>query len=246
MTKQHQVAIVEVMGVRVRIDDAGRYSLNDLHRSAMANGKATDSQRPGNFLKSAPVVEFVKALETATGVAVCEARSGRAGGTFADELVAIRYAAWIDPAFEVHVYQTFQQARRDAADQALRDLERAMHRERARLEAPAMTDAIKYTRIADGKAVAAHHFINEFNLINSIAIGQPAKSYRVANGIPGDAPLRDYLTPCQIKCVEHLQRANATMIELGMQFDARKAQLSKLYVQRHARPMLAEVKRMEF
>ena len=49
-----------------------------------------------------------------------------------------------------------------------------------------------------------------------------------ANGIGQDAPLRDYLTPCQIKCVEHLQRTNAALIDVGMPFEDRKAQLSKM------------------
>lgn len=240
------VAHVEILGCRVRIDADGRYSLNDLHRSAIANGKATESQRPGEFMKTAGVRGFVLALEETAKIVAVTSKPGRAGGTFADELVAVRYAAWIDPAFEVLVYQTFQNSRRNAADEVRRDMERAMSRQRARLEAPALTDAVKHSREAQGKAIAAHHFSNEFDLINRIALGQPAKSYRVANGIATDAPLRDYLTPRQILCVEHLQRLNASLIDIGMPFEERKARLSQVYIQRHSRPLLAEVKRMEF
>lgn len=42
---------VNVNGVSVRVDSAGRYNLNDLHAAAVADGKATESQRPGEFLK---------------------------------------------------------------------------------------------------------------------------------------------------------------------------------------------------
>lgn len=43
---------VVVNGVSVRVDSDGRYSLNDLHAAAVAKGEATESQRPGEFLKS--------------------------------------------------------------------------------------------------------------------------------------------------------------------------------------------------
>lgn len=41
---------VIVNGVSVRVDEDGRYNLNDLHAAAVANGEATESQRPSNFL----------------------------------------------------------------------------------------------------------------------------------------------------------------------------------------------------
>jgi hypothetical protein len=46
-------------GVNVRIENAGRYNLNDLHQSAIEGGKATESQRPGEFLKSRQITRFV-------------------------------------------------------------------------------------------------------------------------------------------------------------------------------------------
>lgn len=237
---------MSVCGVSVRRDSEGRYSLNDLHRSAVENGKAGESQRPGNFLKSSAIVGFIEALETATEIAVCVKLPGRAGGTFADELVAMRYAGWIDPTFEVEVYRTFQAARRSVNANAREEMERTMSRERARLEAPALTEAIKHGRVSAGKEVKHYHFSNEFDLINRIALGVPSKAYRAANGIAANEPIRDHLTPCEIKCIEHLQRVNASLIDVGMPFDARKEKLSQIYIQRHSRALLSEVKRLEF
>ncbi|EAQ9999429.1 KilA-N domain-containing protein, partial [Salmonella enterica] len=54
---------VVVNGVSVRVDEEGRYSLNDLHAAAVANGEATESQRPSNFLRSANVKRFIRALQ---------------------------------------------------------------------------------------------------------------------------------------------------------------------------------------
>lgn len=237
---------MSVCGVSVRRDAEGRYSLNDLHRSAVESGKASDSQRPGNFLKSSAIVGFIEALETATEIAVCVKLPGRSGGTFADELVAMRYAGWIDPGFEVEVYRTFQSARRSANVSAREEMERGMSRERARLEAPALTDAIKHGRIAAGKEIKHYHFSNEFDLINRIALGMPSKAYRAAHCISLTEPIRDHLTPCEIKCIEHLQRVNASLIDIGMSFDSRKEKLSQIYIQRHSRALLSEIKRLEF
>jgi hypothetical protein len=238
--------VVDIGGVTIRRDEDGRYSLNDLHRSAVENGKATDSQRPGNFLKADSVSAFIKALETATKIAVCVKLPGRSGGTFADELIAIRYAAWIEPAFEVDVYRTFQSAKRSAAASVREGVDRAMSRERARLEAPALTAAITHGRTAAGKEVKHYHFSNEFDLINRIALGMPSKAYRVVHCIGATESIRDHLTPCEIRCIEHLQRLNASLIDIGMDFESRKQKLSQIYIQRHSRALLSEIKRLEF
>ncbi|MCS3467116.1 hypothetical protein M2401_000837 [Pseudomonas sp. JUb42] len=241
-----RIDTVNIGGVTIRRDAEGRYSLNDLHKSAVESKKATDSQRPGNFLKSESVAAFIGALETATKIAVCVKLPGRAGGTFADELIAIRYAAWIEPAFEVDVYRTFQSVKRSAADSIREGVDRAMSRERARLEAPALTDAITHGRIAAGKEVKHYHFSNEFDLINRIALGMPSKAYRAAHCIGPAEAIRDHLTPCEIRCIEHLQRVNASLIDIGTPYEARKEQLSKVYMLRHSRALLSEIKRLEF
>ena len=44
-----QYPTVAVNGISVRVDDEGRYNLNDLHAAAVANGEATEQQRPSQF-----------------------------------------------------------------------------------------------------------------------------------------------------------------------------------------------------
>ena len=58
-----QYPTVSVNGVSVRVDNEGRYNLNDLHAAAVANGEATEQQRPSQFLRSAQVKRFIKALK---------------------------------------------------------------------------------------------------------------------------------------------------------------------------------------
>lgn len=234
--------IVSLCGVGVRQDAEGRYSLNDLHKAAKAAGKATQAQRPAQFLRTGSVQAFVQTLTDAQkSASVVSVRGGKGQGSYGVELVAIRYAAWIDPAFEVEVYSTFQAARKGEIELA----EGRASRQAARLEAPFMTDAVKHQRTAQGKDVNHYHFSNEFNLINRIALGMTAKQYRAEHGLSPNDAVRDTMTPCEIKCIEHLQRVNASLIDIGMPYEERKARLNQIYIQRHAAKLCAEVQRLE-
>ncbi|MBX8912982.1 KilA-N domain-containing protein [Enterobacter ludwigii] len=100
---------VSVNGVSVRVDDEGRYNLNDLHAAAVAEGKATESQRTSNFIKSGQIKKFAQELTKATKIASVKIiKGGAQPGMWGLELVAIRYAAWLSVEFEIKVYQTFQ------------------------------------------------------------------------------------------------------------------------------------------
>ncbi|MGJ8516637.1 P63C domain-containing protein [Carnimonas bestiolae] len=110
------ITVINLHGIQVRIDEEGRYCLNDLHKAAKANGKAGNSQRPGEFLKTAQVQRFVDRLTDANNVAsVVSIKGGKRQGTYAHELVVTRYAAWIDVDFEIDVYATFQQQKKNEA-----------------------------------------------------------------------------------------------------------------------------------
>ncbi|EKS6455908.1 TPA: KilA-N domain-containing protein [Enterobacter cloacae] len=118
---------VIVNGVSVRVDSEGRYNLNDLHSAAVANGEATENQRPSQFMRSRQVRNFV---DTLTRVQKCTAvktiNGGLHHGVWALELVAIRYAAWLSAEFEIRVYQTFQALMRKGFD-AMSRLNRLDH-----------------------------------------------------------------------------------------------------------------------
>lgn len=98
---------ITIIDTAIRQDEHGRYSLNDLHRAAMAaagrgGNPNDDHQRPGCFFESAGVQDFVAALNAENpAVSAVASIPGRKGGTYAAELVVYRYAAWISPAFEV-------------------------------------------------------------------------------------------------------------------------------------------------
>ncbi|EIA2855940.1 KilA-N domain-containing protein [Salmonella enterica] len=106
---------VVINGVSVRVDSEGRYSLNDLHAAAVIKGEATEQQRPSQFLRSAQVKRFIKALKAKVQKSALEQiqplkviKGGDEPGAWGVELLAIRYAAWIKPEFEIEVYDVFR------------------------------------------------------------------------------------------------------------------------------------------
>ncbi|WP_033756014.1 KilA-N domain-containing protein [Pantoea sp. NGS-ED-1003] len=108
---------VIVNGVSVRVDKEGRYNLNDLHAAAVVKGDANESQRPSKFIRSAAVKRFVNALNGRGQKSPLEqyqslsvVNGGNQQGVWGVELLAIRYAAWINPEFEIRVYETFREA----------------------------------------------------------------------------------------------------------------------------------------
>ncbi|MBG6242943.1 MAG: KilA-N domain-containing protein [Candidatus Symbiopectobacterium sp. Dall1.0] len=112
-----QYPTVIVNGVSVRVDGEGRYNLNDLHAAAVLKGEANESQRPSLFIRSAQVKRFIKALKAKAQKRALEqnqplsiVRGGNSPGIWGVELLAIRYAAWIKPEFEINVYETFREA----------------------------------------------------------------------------------------------------------------------------------------
>ncbi len=112
-----QYPTVIVNGVSVRVDNDGRYNLNDLHAAAVLKGEATEAQRPSRFLRSAQVKRFIQALESKAQKRPLEQnqplniiKGGDNPGIWGEELLAIRYASWIKPEFEIRVYETFREA----------------------------------------------------------------------------------------------------------------------------------------
>ncbi|AMO58139.1 phage antirepressor KilAC domain-containing protein [Endozoicomonas montiporae] len=95
-----------IAGITIHQDDQGRFNLNALHH---ASG-AIDSKKPSEWLRSKQVQELVDELSGNSHLGCAPVNSVKGGvtpGTFAHELLAISYAGWISPSFQLQVNQTF-------------------------------------------------------------------------------------------------------------------------------------------
>lgn len=228
---------VTIASTAIRKDAHGRYSLNDLHKAAIANGNATESHKPSEFLSNKGVEAFVSALDNRMGskagipalggtvqnpalvdmqncTSVHSVKGGKNPGTYAVELVAIRYAAWISPDFEVDVYLTFQAAVKHGTDWT-------NSRHASVSTNKALNMILQDTRAVAGKATERHHYANEARLVNWVLCGE-------FKGLD-----RDGLGSDELDLLAHLEARNAVLIGRGVQYDQRKPMLKQYAMDWH-------------
>lgn len=84
-----------------------------------------------------------------------------------------------------------------------------------------MTDAIKQAK----ENPKPYNYSNEINMINKIALGCTSKQFKIQNNIPEKDKIRKYLSYEQLQLIDILQKLNASMILLQMDYEERKTRL---------------------
>lgn len=98
-----------IAGVEITTDEHGRFNLNALHRASGGDRK----NGPSHWLSNEKTLELVEKLgqrltDTENPVSPINViKGGLNQGTFAHELLAVSYAGWIGPDFQLDVNQTF-------------------------------------------------------------------------------------------------------------------------------------------
>ncbi|MGX4744975.1 Rha family transcriptional regulator [Providencia rettgeri] len=141
---------------------------------------------------------------------------------------------------QVRLVDSFIQFREKAAREAKVQIERNI----ARMEYKPMADAVKESKLQEGKKPAHYHFSNEADLINRIVLGVSSAKFRKDNDIGKTDPIRDYLSHQQIHAITELQRANTVFISMGWGFEQRKDELTRLFNKNHKQPLLEEIHRL--
>jgi hypothetical protein len=102
-----------ISNTAVRQDAEGRFCLNDLHRAAVQNGKATESHRPGSFMRLPSTKALILAAQKrCTNTCISQVSTVRGGpvaarGTFVSKPLVYAYAMWIDADFNLDVIEAF-------------------------------------------------------------------------------------------------------------------------------------------
>ncbi|CDH25320.1 hypothetical protein XBKB1_3950030 [Xenorhabdus bovienii str. kraussei Becker Underwood] len=104
-----------VVGVEIPLDEFGRYNLNTLHKASGEN----ENKAPNQWLRTKYAKELIAELDTKllknnqtaylqSGQKVVDINNGGTSpGTYAHELIAVSYAGWIRPDFQLDVNQAF-------------------------------------------------------------------------------------------------------------------------------------------
>lgn len=100
----------------VSINRDGLYCLNDLHKAAVANGIADEeNHKPSTFKRYQH--EFIEACLNASEKLVSV--RGKNAATYASEIIAMKYAGWINPAYEIQLYKAVQALKHGDIDKAV-------------------------------------------------------------------------------------------------------------------------------
>lgn len=101
----------------IPVDHYNRVNLNALHK-ASGIGK---TKQPSNWLRLNATMELVSELERSSDLrnaAIEKQQGGKLQGTFAHELLAISYAGWISPKFQLEVNRVFLHSKRNEPELA--------------------------------------------------------------------------------------------------------------------------------
>lgn len=102
----------------VKVNEDGMISLTDMWKSAKnakENGSASLSKRdlntlrPAQFLRRPPTKAFIDELSKCVDSTHFKSGGIKGGEVFGDKRLAYKYAAFVDPAFEVGVYTVIDQ-----------------------------------------------------------------------------------------------------------------------------------------
>lgn len=90
-----------------------------------------------------------------------------------------------------------------------------------------MCVALESARAEQGKQTQARHYSNESNMIARIVLGgMTAKQWAQANDITGEP--RDSMNAGQLEHLAYLESTNITLIDMGMEYEQRKGELTRL------------------
>jgi len=222
-----------VTNKKVKTKD-GLYCLNDLHKASGGDRK----NGPSHFMALNTTKGLIDALMVDTDIPVSVIKGGKNQGTYVCEELVYAYAMWISPEFNLKVIRAFKAIQ----EGKVVELERQKSRNTAKMEAKFLTDAITYDKKGEAKF---YHYSNEYDLINRTVLGMSAKQYRIHHGLAANQPIRDTLTKAEIEAIEHMQRLDTGMIELGYSYEQRKSELSRIFLTRHNKKLCAEVKKLQ-
>ncbi len=170
-----------------------------------------------------------KWIET-TGAIGIVSKAGRYGGTYAHSDIAMSFATWISPEFQLYIMKDYRRLKAD--ENSRLSLNWNLNREISKLNYRIHTDAIKDNLIPPEltSAQIAYTYANEADLLNVVLFGKTAKQWKEEN--PAEkGNMRDAATLDQLLVLANLESYNAVLINQGKLQKERMELLRQLAVQ---------------
>ena len=157
-------------------------------------------------------------------------KAGRYGGTYAHSDIAMSFATWISPEFQLYIMKDYRRLKSD--ENSRLSLNWNLNREISKLNYRIHTDAIKENLIpAELTPVqVAYKYANEADMLNVVLFGKTAKQWRDEN--PNEkGNMRDMATINQLLVLVNLESYNAILINQGKTQEERMQLLRQLVLQ---------------
>lgn len=157
-------------------------------------------------------------------------KAGRYGGTYAHSDIAMSFATWISPEFQLYIMKDYRRLKTD--ENSRLSLSWNLNREISKLNYRIHTDAIKDNLIPPEltPAQVAYTYANEADMLNVVLFGKTAKQWKDENPtVKGN--MRDMATLNQLLVLANLESYNAVLINQGKKQKERMELLRQLAVQ---------------
>lgn len=143
-------------------------------------------------------------------------KSGRyGGGTFAHSDIAMSFATWLSPEFQLYIMKDYRRLKSD--ENSRLSLNWNLNRELTKLNYKIHTDAIKDNLILPELTPQQKSFVyaDEADLLNVALFGKTAKEWRAENP-KTKGNIRDFASISQLLVLANLESYNAILIEQGI------------------------------
>ena len=175
------------------------------------------------------VMTPTKWIDTTNAIGIVS-KAGRYGGTYAHSDIAMSFATWISPEFQLYIMKDYQRLKNDESSRL--SLTWNLNREISKLNYRIHTDAIKENLIpADLTPYQmSYTYASEADLLNVVLFGKTAKQWRDENPHK-KGNIRDTATIHQLLVLANLESYNAVLIAQGKSQSERMQLLHELAVQ---------------
>ena len=158
------------------------------------------------------------------------AKAGRYGGTYAHSDIAMSFAAWISPEFQLYIMKDYRRLKAD--ENSRLSLNWNLNREISKLNYRIHTNAIKENLFPPELTPLqiSYKYADEADILNVVLFGKTAKQWRDEN--PNEkGNMRDAATIKQLLVLANLESYNAVLIEQRKSQEDRMQLLRQLVVQ---------------
>ena len=174
------------------------------------------------------VMTPTKWIEQVNAVGIVS-KAGRYGGTYAHSDIAMSFATWISPEFQLYIMKDYRRLKYD--ENSRLSLGWNLNREIAKLNYRIHTDAIKDNLLPPELTPEqiSFKYASEADMLNVALFGMTAKQWRDANP-DKKGNMRDEATLNQLLVLANMESYNAILIEQGKPQSERLIQLRDLAV----------------